>query len=39
MRERVAMLGGSLHAGPSDDGGFVVTAILPVSTDRYGDAA
>lgn len=39
MRERVAMLGGSLRAGPTEDGGFLVSAILPVSTDRYGDAA
>ncbi len=29
MRERVALLGGSLSAGPSPDGGFVVAAILP----------
>jgi signal transduction histidine kinase len=31
MRERVALLGGSLSAGPSPDGGFVVSARLPVS--------
>ncbi len=31
MRERVALLGGSLSAGPAADGGFVVSAILPVS--------
>ena len=30
MRERVALLGGSLSAGPSDDGGFLVTAVLPL---------
>jgi signal transduction histidine kinase len=30
MRERVAMLGGSLSAGPSSDGGFVVSAVLPL---------
>jgi signal transduction histidine kinase len=30
MRERVTMLGGSLHAGPREDGGFHVIAILPV---------
>jgi signal transduction histidine kinase len=30
MRERVALLGGSLSAGPSPDGGFVVTAVLPL---------
>jgi signal transduction histidine kinase len=34
MRERVALLGGSLSAGPSSDGGFVVSAVLPL-----GDAA
>jgi signal transduction histidine kinase len=31
MRERVALLGGSLSAGPSPDGGFVVSAVLPLS--------
>jgi signal transduction histidine kinase len=31
MRERVALLGGSLSAEPSPDGGFVVSARLPVS--------
>jgi signal transduction histidine kinase len=30
MRERVAMLGGSLHAGPRQNGGFAVTASLPL---------
>jgi len=30
MRERVALLGGSLSAGRSPDGGFVVAAVLPV---------
>lgn len=30
MRERVALLGGSLKAGPSPDGGFVVSALLPL---------
>jgi signal transduction histidine kinase len=29
MRERVAALGGRLHAGPLDDGGFQVRAELP----------
>ena len=29
MRERVALLGGSLTAGPAADGGFVVAAVLP----------
>jgi signal transduction histidine kinase len=31
MRERVALLGGSLTAGPAADGGFVVAAVLPLS--------
>jgi signal transduction histidine kinase len=30
MRERVAMLGGSLSAGPTQAGGFVLTAVLPL---------
>ncbi|MGH3207731.1 MAG: sensor histidine kinase [Trebonia sp.] len=30
MRERVAMLGGSLSAGPTPAGGFVVSAVLPL---------
>jgi len=42
MRERVAMLGGSLSAGPEPDGWFVVSAVLPLTaTDGVttGDAA
>ncbi len=31
MRERTAMLGGSLTAGPTADGGFRVAAVLPMS--------
>jgi signal transduction histidine kinase len=34
MRERVAMLAGDFHAGPTGDGGFEVTATLPL---RGGD--
>ena len=30
MRERVTLLGGSLSAGPAADGGFVVSAVLPL---------
>ncbi len=30
MHERVALLGGSLSAGPSAGGGFVVSAVLPL---------
>jgi signal transduction histidine kinase len=36
MRERAAMLGGSLDARPTEDGGFQVTAVLPTSS---GDAS
>jgi signal transduction histidine kinase len=32
MRERAAMLGGTLDAGPTEDGGFMVSAVLPVSS-------
>ena len=31
MRERAAMLGGQLHAGPTSEGGYEVTAFLPLS--------
>jgi signal transduction histidine kinase len=34
MRERVAMLGGTLSAGPREPGGFAVTASLP-----YGESS
>ena len=34
MRERAEALGGSLSAGPASEGGFLVTASLPVSSDR-----
>jgi signal transduction histidine kinase len=30
MHERVALLGGSLTAGPAPGGGFVVSAVLPL---------
>jgi signal transduction histidine kinase len=30
MRERVALLGGQLHAGPEPGGGFAVRAVLPI---------
>jgi len=34
MRERAEALGGSLSAGPSPEGGFLVTASLPIGSDR-----
>ncbi|MFJ3906812.1 sensor histidine kinase [Streptomyces sp. NPDC090025] len=34
MRERAAMLGGELAAGPTPDGGWDVTATLPVPVPR-----
>jgi signal transduction histidine kinase len=34
MRERVALYGGSLRAGPDDAGGFTVHARLPLEGDR-----
>jgi signal transduction histidine kinase len=29
LRERISLLGGTLHAGPTDDGGFRLCAVLP----------
>jgi signal transduction histidine kinase len=31
MRERAAMLGGTLSAGPTSDGGYLVEAVLPLA--------
>ncbi|MEV4232613.1 sensor histidine kinase, partial [Streptomyces bobili] len=31
MRERAAALGGTIEAGPRDDGGFRVLAVLPTA--------
>ena len=33
MRERTAMLGGSLATGPTPDGGYDVTATLPAPAE------
>ncbi|MER5253262.1 MULTISPECIES: sensor histidine kinase [unclassified Streptomyces] len=35
MRERVALHDGSLRAGHREEGGFVVTASVPLSTETY----
>ncbi|MEU8678795.1 sensor histidine kinase [Streptomyces sp. NPDC048560] len=39
MRERVALHGGTLTAGPQADGGFAVVADLPLATDETDAAA
>jgi signal transduction histidine kinase len=33
MRERVQLFGGSFGAGPREDGGFLVHAVLPLSEE------
>ncbi|MFG2226562.1 sensor histidine kinase [Streptomyces sp. NPDC048644] len=38
MRERVALHGGTLTVGPQADGGFAVTAELPLTTDESAEA-
>ncbi|MFH9136393.1 sensor histidine kinase [Streptomyces sp. NPDC017524] len=39
MRERVAMLGGELATGPTPDGGWEVTALLPTGTTETTEDA
>ena len=39
MRERAAVYGGTVDAGPTDDGGFRVDARLPVSAGTTGASA
>ncbi len=38
MRERAALYGGSVQAGPRPEGGFQVTALLPTAAARPGAA-
>jgi signal transduction histidine kinase len=35
MRDRATMLGGSLHTGPAEGGGFHVVATLPLMVVDY----
>jgi signal transduction histidine kinase len=37
MRERATILGGSLSAGATPDGGFRVAAVLPCDPDTGGE--
>lgn len=39
LRERVGMLGGEIFAGPEEDGGFAVRAMLPLPAELAGEAA
>ncbi len=36
MRERIAMFGGDLDAGPTSDSGYAVTAVLPLPPSEAG---
>ncbi|MBE1524546.1 sensor histidine kinase [Nesterenkonia lutea] len=38
IRERAELLGGTVHAGPSDDGGFTVRAFVPYQLPSGGQA-
>ncbi|NYH77490.1 signal transduction histidine kinase [Actinopolyspora biskrensis] len=38
MRERVTLAGGTLHTGPTEDGGYRVRAVFPLHTDEVAAA-
>ena len=35
MRERVAVVGGTVEMGPKSRGGYLVRALIPAATDRH----
>ncbi len=37
MRERARSVGGTLDAGPGEDGGFEVNAVLPLPVNGNGE--
>jgi signal transduction histidine kinase len=39
MRERAQAVGGELHAGPAEGGGFLVEGTLPMTSQPAGAAA
>ncbi|WP_329277076.1 sensor histidine kinase [Streptomyces sp. NBC_01451] len=39
MRERARSVGGTLDAGPKDNGGFTVSAVLPLPVNRKAEEA
>ncbi|WP_443060389.1 sensor histidine kinase [Streptomyces sp. NBC_00459] len=39
MRERARSVGGTLDAGPGENGGFTVRAVLPLPVNRKGEEA
>lgn len=39
LGERLGLVGGTLHAGPTDDGGWLVSAHVPAQTDQQEGGA